>query len=71
VVQTTERTYVDRVKDGMVERVTVSRGIALGDRVEVFGALAPDDKVLRRGSEELKDGARIQTRAWAPDGGSR
>jgi RND family efflux transporter MFP subunit len=71
VAQTPERTYVDRVKDGAVERVTVGRGIALGDKVEVFGALAPGDQVLRRGSEELKDGARVQTKPWTPDGGVR
>jgi RND family efflux transporter MFP subunit len=69
IVQTTEKTFVDRVRDGAVEQVAVQRGTSLKDRVEVFGALQAGDTVLRRGSEELKDGAKVKTRAWAPDGG--
>jgi len=71
VVQTTERTFVDRVRDGSVDVVTVQRGIGVGDKVEVFGALAAGDQVLRRGSEELRAGAKVQTRPWTPDGASK
>jgi RND family efflux transporter MFP subunit len=84
VAQTTERTFVDRVlgrqpraggglspvSDGVVEQVPVRRGLALGDKTEVFGALAPGDLVLRRGSEEMKSGTHVATKAWAPDGGA-
>jgi RND family efflux transporter MFP subunit len=63
VVQTTEKTYVDRVKEGVVELVPVSRGVVVKDLVEVFGTgLAAGDLVLKRGSEELKPGAKVQTR---------
>jgi RND family efflux transporter MFP subunit len=59
IVQTTEKTYVDRVKDGVIEQVPVTRGTVLKDRIEVFAALAPGDLVMKRGSEELKPGARV------------
>jgi RND family efflux transporter MFP subunit len=71
IVQTTEKTYVDRVRDGVVEQVSVQRGTALKDRVEVVGPLEAGDIVLRRGSEELKDGTKVKTKAYAPDGGAK
>src|SRR5262249_11488887 len=69
IAQTTERAFVDRVKDGVVEQVPIRRGLSLGDRTEVFGALAAGDLVLRRASEEMKTGAHVATRMTAPDGG--
>jgi membrane fusion protein, multidrug efflux system len=71
VVQTTEKTYVDRVKNGAIEQVAVKRGLVLKDQVEVFASgLAAGDLVLKRGSEELKDGTRVQIRPAALDGGA-
>jgi membrane fusion protein, multidrug efflux system len=70
IVQTTEKTYVDRVRDGVVEQVPVQRGTALKDRTEVFGPLQAGDTVLKRGSEELKDGTKVKTKLYAPDGGA-
>lgn len=69
VVQTTERTFVDRVRSGVVEQVPVQRGQTLPDRVEVYGNLAAGDWVLRRGSEELKTGAHVNTKMASRDGG--
>lgn len=66
VVQTPERTYVNRVVDGKVEQVTVQRGLAAGDVVEVFGTLAAGDSVLRRGSETLAPGAAVSTKPYVP-----
>jgi RND family efflux transporter MFP subunit len=62
IVTTTDRTFVDRVRDGKVEQVTVQRGATMGDVVEVFGELAAGDKVLKRGSEVLASGTAVQTR---------
>lgn len=62
IVQTTEKTYVDRVQDGIIDQVEIKRGVVLPDRVEVFGALQAKDLVLRRGSEDLKSGARVLAR---------
>jgi membrane fusion protein (multidrug efflux system) len=66
IVQSTERTFVARVKDGTVEQVPVQRGITQGDLVEVFGALQPDDVIAKRGSEDLRNGTHVETRAAAP-----
>jgi RND family efflux transporter MFP subunit len=70
VVQTTERTFVDRVRSGVIEQVLVQRGQTLKDRVEVYGELAGGDWVLRRGSEELKSGTHVSTKMASPDGGT-
>jgi len=67
IVQTTERTFVDRVRDGKVEQVAVQRGATMGDVVEVFGDLAAGDQVLRRGSEVLASGSTVRT-TLAPAG---
>jgi RND family efflux transporter MFP subunit len=71
VVQTTEKTFVDRVREGAIEQVAVQRGTTLKDRQEVFGAIEQGDLVLRRGSEELKTGAKVATRPYATDGGAK
>ena len=59
LVQTAERSYVDRVKDGVVEIVPLRRGVTAGNLLEVFGPLERGDLVLVRGSEELRDGTRV------------
>jgi RND family efflux transporter MFP subunit len=66
VAQSTERTFVARVKDGVVEQVPVQRGATQGDLVEVFGGLSPGDTIARRATEDLKNGTHVQTRAPAP-----
>ena len=59
IAPTTEKTYVDRVRDGKVEQVGVGRGVPMGDRVEVFGELAAGDLVLKRGSEVMAPGTAV------------
>ncbi len=59
IVTTTERTFVIRVKDGAAEWVNVSRGAPSGDLVEVFGPLKAGDAVVRRGSDELREGTKV------------
>jgi RND family efflux transporter MFP subunit len=66
VVQSTEKTFVVRVRNDAVEQVTVQRGSATADLVEVFGALEPGDLVARRASEELRDGMHVESRPAAP-----
>jgi membrane fusion protein, multidrug efflux system len=70
IVQSTERTFVARVKDGTIEQVPVQRGVSQGDLVEVFGALQPGDVVAKRGSEDLRAGIRVQTRDAPKPAGS-
>jgi RND family efflux transporter MFP subunit len=62
VVQATDKTFIDRIKDGEVEQVAVQRGAVVKDSVEVFGPLQAGDLVLKRGSEELKNGAKVNAR---------
>ncbi|MGD0497072.1 MAG: efflux RND transporter periplasmic adaptor subunit [Bryobacteraceae bacterium] len=59
VVTTTERTFVIRDRGGRAEWVDVKKGAANGDLMEVAGKLRPGDMVVRRGTDELRDGAAI------------
>src|SRR5712692_1908668 len=62
IVTTTERTFVIRVKNGAAEWVTVSRGAPAGDLVEVFGPLKEGDVIVRRGSDELREGTKVMVK---------
>ena len=62
VVTTTERTFVIRDRNGRAEWVNVRKGSSDGDLVEVMGDLHPGDKVVRRGTDELRDGSSLPTR---------
>jgi RND family efflux transporter MFP subunit len=70
VATTTERTFVVRVREGLVEWVDVRRGVAMnqpgGDLVEVFGDLAPGDQIAMRGTDELRAGTRVTARKVSP-----
>jgi len=59
IAVTTERTFVVRIRDGAAEWVDVKRGASMGDLVEVFGDLAEGDQVASRGTDELRNGARV------------
>jgi membrane fusion protein, multidrug efflux system len=63
VVTTTERTFVIRDRNNKAEWVDVKKGTAEGDLVEVIGDLKPGDKVVRRATDEIRDGAPIQLSA--------
>jgi RND family efflux transporter MFP subunit len=71
IVTTTERTFVDRVKDGKIEQVTVGRGATMGDLVEVFGELAAGDQVLKRGSEVLANGTAVTAQPASASGSAK
>lgn len=63
VVTTTERTFVIRVRsDGHAEWVNVRRGPVAGEMVEVLGKLAPGDIIVKRGSDEIREGTRLEVR---------
>lgn len=59
VVTTTERTFVIRDRGGRAEWVDVKKGVTEGDLVEVTGNLRAGDRVLRRASDEIREGAPI------------
>jgi len=57
VVTTTERSFVVRDRDGHAEWVDVRKGVAEGDLIEVIGNLQPGDQVVKRATDELREGA--------------
>lgn len=65
IVTTTEQTFVIRVKDGTVEWVPVTRGPTVGNLVQVYGSLKQGDTIVRRGTDELRVGTRVQTKPAA------
>jgi membrane fusion protein, multidrug efflux system len=67
IVVTTQKTLVVRVKDGVVEHVSVQRGMISGDLVEVTGDLHGGDLVAKRGSEELRAGSTVPFKVVSVD----
>jgi RND family efflux transporter MFP subunit len=63
VVTTTERMFVVRDQNGRAQWVDVRKGAEDGDLVEVIGNLQPGDRVVRRATDEIRDGAALQTAA--------
>jgi len=62
IVTTTERSFVIRVRAGKAEWVGVSRGAPAGDQVEIFGALQAGDEIVRRGSDEIREGTLLKAK---------
>jgi RND family efflux transporter MFP subunit len=62
IAQTTEKSFVLRVKDGVAEQVPVQRGVPQGDLVEVFGGLAGGETIVKRALEDVKSGTHVATR---------
>jgi membrane fusion protein, multidrug efflux system len=60
VVTTTERTFVIRDQGGKAGWVDVRKGVTGGDLVEVIGNLKQGDRVIRRATDEIRDGAPLQ-----------
>lgn len=63
VVTTTERTFVIRNRNGRAEWVNVVKGAADGDSIEVSGDLHPGDAVVRRATDEMREGSPIPVAA--------
>ena len=60
VVTTTERTFVIRVAAGKAEWVTVKKGVTAGDQVEVAGDLKAGDVVVKRATDEIRNGSPLK-----------
>jgi RND family efflux transporter MFP subunit len=56
VVTTTERTFVIRDSHGRAQWVDVRKGAAEGDSIEVLGDLRAGDRVVRRATDEIREG---------------
>jgi len=59
VATTTERVFVVRIKNGIVEWLDVRQGLSIGDRVEIFCDAEEGDMVAVRGTDELRPGAKV------------
>jgi RND family efflux transporter MFP subunit len=59
VVTTTERTFVVRNENGRAEWVNVTKGASEGDLIQVFGNLQSGDKIVRRATDEIREGSRL------------
>ena len=62
VVTNSERTFVIRINRDVAEWIDVKKGATQGDLIEVVGPLEDGDTVLRRGSEEIRQGTRLKVR---------
>lgn len=60
VVTTTERTFVVRDQKGRAEWVDVRKGDVQGDLMEVLGGLKSGDRVIRRATDEIREGSILQ-----------
>ena len=57
IVTTTERTFVVRDQNGQAHWVDVRKLAAEGDLAEVLGDLKPGDLVVRRATDEMREGS--------------
>jgi RND family efflux transporter MFP subunit len=66
VANTTDRTFVIRVRGGKTEWIDVRTGLAAGPLTEVFGDLKPGDEVAARGTDEVRPGVEVRTKEVKP-----
>jgi RND family efflux transporter MFP subunit len=60
VVTTTERVFVIRNENGRAKWVDVRKGSIDGDLIEITGPLKAGDSIIRRATDEIRDGSSIQ-----------
>ena len=60
VVTTTERTFVITSVNGHAHWVDVRKGAAFGDQVAIRGSIKPGEKILKRASDEVREGMPLQ-----------
>jgi membrane fusion protein, multidrug efflux system len=59
VVTTTERTFVITSLNGKAHWTNVRKGPAFGDQVAIRGEIKPGEKVVKRASDEIREGTPI------------
>lgn len=55
-----------RVNNGVAQWVNVGRGARVGDLIEVFGALKEGDMIVRRGTDEVRENAKVNVQPAKP-----
>lgn len=56
VLNTQSGTYVLKLNNDEVKRIAITEGVRLDTLTEVFGNLSPEDKIIIKPSEEIKEG---------------
>jgi len=56
IIRSTEHEYVIAVNNGKANLVNIKEGLAGKDSTEVFGDLAPNEKILVNANDEIKQG---------------
>jgi RND family efflux transporter MFP subunit len=59
VVTTQEKKFVIRVSNNTTQWVDVRTGFNMGDKVEIFGEVKPEDSLVLKPTEELKSGTTV------------
>lgn len=59
VVQAQSGVFIVKLEGKLIKRVPVVPGIRKGELIEVFGVLHIEDQILKKGTEEWKDGQKI------------
>lgn len=59
ILQTQSGTFVMTINNNEVKRIPVKEGITFENMTEVFGMFTPQDKILKKPSEEIEDGKNI------------
>ena len=62
VVNSAEGIYVIQVVNNKAKKIEIKKGRESGDNVEVFGELKENDQLVKKASEEIRDGMDILTR---------
>lgn len=61
VLQAQSGVFVLKNKNNLIKRIPVQTGVSKDSLIEVFGDLQTGDKILLKGSEEIKEGIKIET----------
>lgn len=56
VLNTQSGTYILSLNDNEIKRISIKEGIRLDTLTEVFGNLSPEDNIILKPSEEIKEG---------------
>lgn len=60
VINSTERLFVIKVTEGKAKWIDVKKGREEGNRIEIYGEFKNGDSLVRRGSEEIRDGSAVR-----------
>ena len=60
VVHATSGAFVLKVDDGNIQRVIVEEGVRQNELIEIYGPLQEGELVVVKGSEELREGSKVQ-----------